>query len=597
MKEARRRDAQERRQNDGSEAILYGGDSDDDKFDDLPECVPEPTISSGASESGPSETGASGLGGGAQGTNKDAVVKKPRAKKPTERQLHTVPVPRDCILVIVDIEHEGWGPYNSSLIQVAATVKVVEGGIVQGGDMGRFSEICLSRGVNRQVPGNKHLTDEILSAAQPESRLMGKLMEFLRAAAECILPDVGSRNQVVLVSHNVSCDVPALDAAFLRADVDTLALLKEINLVAALDTVLVSNSCTDWTDPVWAEKQGDNRAEDEAIAVAPVPDAVSTAASEHDVRQFHSSIAGTREKMTVRAKGRTSKRGELLHGLDAVYERVTGKSHGNAHDASEDVAALCECLDNRKFLERAFSPPAGVSSPGTDWVWLVERTRLQRNQFCRGWDKFSVRPTCDHGPLRPQPRELQGDERESVLHDNDEHDGWTVDFKCRQRICTVTASRDTHASFVPPPTKAPRAKVAKDKPEGAKRQSAPKDRGIPGACLCSASSWCLRSCPCHHVKKRSGKFGESQCTPACKCKHCGVSDTGLTPKAPRSHRSAIRHDVVEAGPEGALGLAGCDAMEDVGSCEDPDDSPGGASDDGSDSACQSDSDVASDGDM
>ena len=201
------------------------------------------------------------------------------------------------------------------------------------------------------------------------------------------------------------------------------------------------------------------------------------------------------------------------------------------------------------------------------------------------------------GPLRPQPRELQGDERESVLHDNDEHDGWTVDFKCRQRICTVTASRDTHASFVPPPTKAPRAKVAKDKPEGAKRQSAPKDRGIPGACLCSASSWCLRSCPCHHVKKRSGKFGESQCTPACKCKHCGVSDTGLTPKAPRSHRSAIRHDVVEAGPEGALGLAGCDAMEDVGSCDDPDDSPGGASDDGSDSACQSDSDVASDGDM
>ena len=373
-------------------------------------------------------------------------------------------LPNKCIVVVMDIETEGWGANNDHIIELAAEAWMV----VKGTNGGRewtsmeqeFSQHAKSLLVNRKVAGNKHLTDAQLRDAQSEADLMCNFVDYLK-----LLQPTGegqSTTGVWLAAHNgISFDFPAIHRAFSRADMDSSKEFADASVDGVLDTLLVSEDFVHWAS--WVYEQ-DEEVDENCILDEESPE-----------------WAVYEEKAQL-----------LRHNVAAILQRVSpGSNFANAHRAAADVSALVEILTSDEFSSGVWAPKAVRETrwgPGMTWDWVRRRADANAHsnrQRDKGWD-LRHRVTCHHGAMliRTVPVKVDGE------------DEWRVTFTCKRyhKDSTGHCPDVIKGAFPGYVIEAPPARVS---------------HGSIGACTCTAA--CKRGCPC--------KTNGTKCTPSCHAKN------------------------------------------------------------------------------
>lgn len=405
------------------------------------------------------------------------------------------------ILLFLDLEHEGWGPYYSRITELFVKVVAFDFAMEEGEELLEIEEYLgnsQSIFVNRdpRVPGNKHHSDEDLRAFPTEQAMLSEWRDRMQA----IISKYGE-DPVYIVAHNgIVTDGPMLYRALQRAG------LPSLNVVGVIDTLPISREIVPWHLNV----QPPPESEDDVLAEAPVVSTAVDAAPSanifatlctpvyapqlvHETASAAVTVTTTKELYTPGIGGLEAELAgdgetwvaptDTSHSLSSIYNRLYDSDIDNSHQASADVYAMYEIFRSPLFWGVIIGEPVAVR-----WEWLcthADDLYAKRLDKCRGWGlEHKEYPHCrSHGPM------VAGDAFLDV-------DGqWSVPFRCRNAFnpC-LPVTKGTCPTYVEP---APPQKKAKGRKKA--------DNGVVGACKCVAT--CRRSCPCASAKRK--------CTPLC----------------------------------------------------------------------------------
>jgi hypothetical protein len=406
------------------------------------------------------------------------------------------------LLLFLDLEHEGWGPYYSRITELFVKVVAFDLAIGEGEELLEVEEYLgnsQSFFVNRdpRVPGNKHHNDDDLRAFPTEQTMLSEWLDRMQAIIAKYEGD-----PVYIVAHNgIVTDGPMLYRAMQRAG------LPPLSIVGVIDTLPISRELVPWHLNVQPPPEVEDDTEtveptvsivadtklcanEFAILCTPVyaPQLVHEKASTTAVPAtttialFTPGVGGLEAELAGDGEAEAAPT-DVSHSLTSIYRRLYDSDIDNSHQASADVYAMYEIFRSPLFWEVILGEPVAVR-----WEWLcthADELYAKRLVKCRGWGlEHKEYPHCrSHGPMVAEDAVIDVDGQ------------WSVPFRCRNAFnpC-VPVTKGTCPTYMEPP--APHEKTKRRKKA---------DNGVLGACTCAAT--CRRSCPCASAKR--------QCTPLC----------------------------------------------------------------------------------
>lgn len=401
-------------------------------------------------------------------------------------------LPEQGVLIALDIETPGFGPYIDAIVELACTIRSYVDGGKTFTDEASFTGISTAQCFNPVVKLDRsHLSLDVLRGAQTEDQLMLSWVQFLRDTLESV-----SVRPVFLVAHNGKvCDIPAIHRALGRAGLVTRDIFSKLGIVGVLDTLWVSRNLVNWS--VYVTDSDATIVEDLAAAEFDFAEAV---------------VEGHELQALATHKHTTS------HSLGAVYARIFNAPLQGAHHASVDVDALIAVLEHDAFWAPVLKFPSAF--PVNEILAQADENCMSYVTSMGGW-RMEHYPTCEHGRMKPTPAQ-------------EDDAGWVVQFNCVMKACP--SQQEGLFSGFKMPEKQPRRSI---KPK--------RDNGTPGKCTCTGT--CQRGCPC----AKSGVKCTAECLKcqkpgSCKNKHGAPymehttgSNTGDTPTQTHTRKHVHTH--------------------------------------------------------